>query len=63
MSKRKQIIWEIGRRKKKVIFLFCFYLWRAFEVHARHWKSSNVHGDAPVEVERPDDKTEASTNN
>ncbi len=32
-------------------------------MHARHRKSSNVHGDAPVEVERPDYEKEASTYN
>ncbi len=48
--------------EKKVRYS-CFYLRRAFEVHARHRKSSNVHGDAPVEVERPDYEKEASTYN
>ncbi len=32
-------------------------------MHARHRESSNVHGDAPVEVESPDYEKEASTYN
>lgn len=34
------------------------YLWGAFEVHPWNRQSGDVHGDATVKVERPDDEEE-----
>ena len=60
--KNKVETWEIRGSNDYyyVHYVYIKYLWRAFEVHAGHRQSSDVHGDAPVQVERANDEEEAA---